>query len=180
MLAGERLATPEACAGFVAEIPADLKVRADADQLFRVLSNLVRNAAQAIEAAGHNGRVTVAAREAAGQTEIRVTDTGPGLPQKARDNLFQPFRGGVRQGGSGLGLVIAAELVRGHGGTLALEQTGSGGTVFRIVLPAPRARAPRMASGRLLRPVGREAISSLLTVVCAIWNYMERVWNPYG
>ena len=66
-------------------------------------------------------------------------DTGPGLPQKARDNLFQPFRGSVRQGGSGLGLVIAAELVKGHGGTLALEETGPRGSTFRISLPAPGA-----------------------------------------
>jgi signal transduction histidine kinase len=102
-----------------------------------VLSNLVRNAAQAIDAAGSDGRVTVTARNGPGQTEIRVADTGPGLPQKARDNLFQPFRGAVRQGGSGLGLVIAAELVRGHGGSLALQETGPAGTVFRILLPAP-------------------------------------------
>jgi signal transduction histidine kinase len=81
----------------------------------------------------------VTARNTGNTTEISVADTGPGLPQKARDNLFQPFRGGVREGGAGLGLVIAAELVRGHGGTLALAETGSAGTVFRIVLPAPRA-----------------------------------------
>ena len=77
---------------------------------------------------------------------IRVADTGPGLPQKARDNLFQPFRGGVRQGGTGLGLVIAAELVKGHGGTLALEETGSKGSVFRIALPAAAAAAPVRAA----------------------------------
>ncbi len=64
-------------------------------------------------------------------------DTGPGLPLKARENLFQPFRGGVRQGGTGLGLVIAAEIVRGHGGSLDLEETGAKGSTFRIALPAP-------------------------------------------
>jgi signal transduction histidine kinase len=122
---------------FAAEVAEGLCVRADSDQLFRVLSNLVRNAAQAIDAAGHPGSVTVRATEADGRSEIRVIDTGPGLPQRARDNLFQPFRGGVRQGGTGLGLVIAAELVRGHGGTLALEQTGARGSIFRISLPAP-------------------------------------------
>jgi len=102
-----------------------------------VLSNLVRNAAQAIEASGSKGSVTVAAGEAEGRTLIRVSDTGPGLPQRARENLFQPFRGSVRQGGSGLGLVIAADLVKGHGGTLALEETGSRGSTFRISLPGP-------------------------------------------
>jgi signal transduction histidine kinase len=139
VLANEREAAAPGCASLLAEIPDGLAVRADSDQLYRVLSNLVRNAAQAIEAAGSEGGITVSAREEAGQTVIRVADTGPGLPQKARDNLFQPFRGGVRQGGAGLGLVIAAELVKGHGGTLALEETGSRGSVFRIALPAPRA-----------------------------------------
>ena len=114
-----------------------MRVRADSDQLFRVLSNLVRNAAQAIEAAGAPGRIVIRARETAGRSEIRVVDTGPGLPLKARENLFQPFRGGVRQGGTGLGLVIAAEIVRGHGGSLDLEETGAKGSTFRIALPAP-------------------------------------------
>jgi signal transduction histidine kinase len=122
---------------FASTLPEGLCVRADADQLFRVLSNLVRNAAQAIEVSGRPGSVTLSAAEVGENSEIRVIDTGPGLPQKARDNLFQPFRGSSRQGGAGLGLVIAAELVRGHGGTLALEETGPKGSTFRVVLPAP-------------------------------------------
>jgi len=137
VLENERAAAPATCTGFEAEVPATMQVRADADQLFRVLSNLVRNAVQAIGVARATGRVTVRAVEAAGRSEIRVIDTGPGLPQKARENLFQPFRGGVRQGGTGLGLVIAAEIIRGHGGTLDLEETGAKGSTFRISLPAP-------------------------------------------
>ena len=82
-----------------------------------------------------------------------MRDTGPGLPQQARDNLFQPFRGGVRQGGSGLGLVIAAELVKGHGGTLALEETGPRGSVVPhraagAVRAAAEARASSASRGR--------------------------------
>lgn len=138
VLENERQAATPACTiDFVADVPEALTVRADADQLFRVLSNLVRNAAQAIEAGGRAGVVSVRAREPEGRSEIRVSDTGPGLPQKARDNLFQPFRGSVRQGGAGLGLVIAAELVKGHGGALTLEETGPRGSTFRISLPAP-------------------------------------------
>jgi len=112
-----------------------LVVRADPEQMFRVLSNLVRNAIQAIEASGAPGAVTVAAFAQAGRCEILVQDTGPGLPPKARENLFQAFRGGARRGGSGLGLAIAAELVRGHGGELTLQETGPDGTTFRLVLP---------------------------------------------
>jgi signal transduction histidine kinase len=140
VLENERAAAAKAgCAGFASEVPPGLIVRADPDQLFRVLSNLVRNAAQAIEAGGRPGAVTVTASAVGDRTEIRVRDSGPGLPQKARDNLFQPFRGSGRPGGSGLGLVIAADLVRGHGGTLVLEETGPRGSTFRISLPAPGA-----------------------------------------
>jgi hypothetical protein len=114
------------------------QVLGDTDQLFRVLSNLVRNAAQAIDASGSPGTVTVGASEAEGTTFIRVTDTGPGLPPMARENLFQPFKGGTRQGGAGLGLVIADEIVRGHGGTLSLEVSDEKGTTFVIALPAPK------------------------------------------
>lgn len=121
------------------ELPPGLVARADADQLFRVLTNLVRNAAQAIDAAGRVGKVTVTAAYHGERLEIRVADTGPGLPAKAQENLFQPFRGGARQGGAGLGLVIAAELVRGHGGVLTLERSGPEGAAFRVSLPAPRA-----------------------------------------
>jgi signal transduction histidine kinase len=141
VLENEGAAAPARCAGFEAEVPERMTVRADADQLFRVLSNLVRNAAQAIEASGASGRVTIRAAEAGGRSEIRVIDTGPGLPLKAREHLFQPFRGGVRQGGTGLGLVIAAEIVRGHGGSLDLEETGARGSTFRISLPAPPPKA---------------------------------------
>ncbi len=125
----------------VSEVPPDLRARADADQLFRVLTNLVRNAAQAIDATGRPGRVTVTAGIEADRLILRIADSGPGLPTKAQENLFQPFRGGARLGGSGLGLVIAAELVKGHGGTLTLERTGPDGAVFHVSLPnAPNGR----------------------------------------
>ncbi len=132
----ERLAAGEgAPVRFVAAVPPDLVAEADREQIFRVLANLVRNAGQAIGASGNPGEVRIEAQGIETGVEIRVTDTGPGLPQKARENLFQPFLGGARRGGSGLGLAIAADLVRGHGGTLELVGTGPAGTTFRIVLP---------------------------------------------
>ncbi len=120
---------------FVNEVPQGLTLRADGEQLYRVLTNIVRNARQAIEATGKPGSVTVAASEDDGAWRITVADTGPGLPPKARDNLFRAFQGGARKGGSGLGLAIAAELVRGHGGRLDLRCTDASGTVFAIELP---------------------------------------------
>ncbi|MEM8571668.1 MAG: HAMP domain-containing sensor histidine kinase [Pseudomonadota bacterium] len=123
------------------EVPEDMFVGADLEQLFRVLSNLVRNSAQAIVASGKPGRVSVEGSEADGRSFIRVVDSGPGLPEKAKENLFRPFQGGARQGGNGLGLVIADEIVRGHGGTLMLEVSDENGTVFAISLPALRSAA---------------------------------------
>ncbi len=140
------LSVPEGVT-LIANIPDGFTLEGDADQIFRVLTNLVRNAVQAIEATGRPGEVRIAA-SCDGAPEITISDTGPGLPAKARENLFQPFRGGVRQGGAGLGLVIASELVKGHGGTLDLAATGPEGTTFRIALPAPHAARPRAVAAR--------------------------------
>ena len=120
---------------FLLDIPPTLTLRADPEQLFRVLANLARNARQAIEATGEPGTVEIAAIAQDDAVVIRVIDTGPGLPPRARENLFAAFQGGARKGGTGLGLVIAAELVRGHGGKLELVRSDAGGTEFRILLP---------------------------------------------
>ena len=130
----ERLASNGKIA-FDESIPPNMFVRADPEQLYRVLSNLVRNARQAIEATGREGSISMTAEETEHAWCIVVNDTGPGLPPKAQEHLFQPFQGGARKGGSGLGLAIAAELIRGHGGALTLKETGAEGTVFEIVLP---------------------------------------------
>lgn len=116
----------------------DFQIDADSDQLLRVLSNLSRNAVQAMaddRDAALVRRLTIAASRAGGVSRILVEDTGPGLPQKARDNLFTAFRGSARSGGTGLGLAIANELVRAHGGSLELVESRSGHTVFSITIP---------------------------------------------
>ncbi|AVO38039.1 sensor histidine kinase [Pukyongiella litopenaei] len=135
VIENETLTADETHVEFRRDIPPQMTLRADSEQLFRVILNLVRNAHQAIAATGRPGQVTVSAREDDDNWVVTVADTGPGLPDKARDHLFQPFQGGVRKGGSGLGLAIAADLVRGHGGTLDLRSTGPDGTVFEIRLP---------------------------------------------
>lgn len=135
VIEGERLAVESDRIEFVSEIPPQMSIRADPEQMFRVILNLVRNARQAIAATGKPGTVTVSAREDDTDWWITISDTGPGLPSKAVAHLFTPFQGGARKGGSGLGLAISAELVRGHGGTLTLGQTGEDGTDFDIRLP---------------------------------------------
>jgi signal transduction histidine kinase len=135
VLDGERLAAGEYELSFLEDIPGNPMIRADAEQLYRVLSNLVRNARHAIMATGKPGEISIHAHEDDAQWWITVADTGPGLPQRAREHLFQAFQGGVSKGGAGLGLVIAAELVRGHGGRLELGRTDETGTEFVICLP---------------------------------------------
>ncbi len=132
---GERLAVGEADISFAEEVPGGMVVRADPEQLFRVIANLVRNARQALEARGEGGEISISGAETPENWLIRVADTGPGLPPKAQEHLFMPFHGAAKKGGSGLGLAIAAELVRGHGGRLSLAETGPSGTTFEIVLP---------------------------------------------
>jgi hypothetical protein len=135
VIESERLATGDAPVSYAEDVPAGLTLRADSEQLYRVLANLVRNARQAIVASGEEGEICVAASEDEEGWTIRVTDTGPGLPPKAQEHLFQPFQGGTRKGGTGLGLAISMDLVRGHGGRLRLDRTGPEGTVFTIRLP---------------------------------------------
>ena len=131
---GEGLAHDSAVACLI-DVPEDLRVMADGEQLFRILSNLVRNARQAIEAKADSGTIEISVSETAAEWCIRVGDTGPGLPAKAREHLFEAFQGGARKGGIGLGLAIAAELVRGHGGRLELGRSDAEGTEFLIHLP---------------------------------------------
>ena len=119
----------------VNDVPDDLELCADAEQMFRVVVNIVRNARQAIENSGQSGEVRVSASQTLNETRIELRDTGPGLPKKARDNLFRAFEGGTRRDGSGLGLSIAQELVRGHGGKLEMLETNERGTAFSITLP---------------------------------------------
>lgn len=135
VVASEQLAVADSCVEIVNNVPQDLIARADPEQMFRVLMNLVRNARQALVASGNSGRITISGCTQDTNWCVEVRDTGPGLPPKARENLFTPFQGGVRKGGSGLGLAISQELVRGHGGDLALTETGPQGTTFEIRLP---------------------------------------------
>lgn len=123
----------------IGAVPPGTTVLADHDLLYRILANLVRNALEAMQAAapppdGH--RLVIAIGRSTGdEVAIRVEDTGPGLPPKAAAHLFEPFTGSARPGGTGLGLVIARELARAHGGDLTLDRTGPEGTRFTLHLP---------------------------------------------
>lgn len=113
------------------------EIDADPDQLFRILVNLLRNSVQALDASPELSlvrRITVSAERLGSVMRLRIADTGPGVPERLRDEIFRPFHGSMRRGGSGLGLAIAAELVKAHSGTIALLDEAPG-TTFEIEIP---------------------------------------------
>ena len=120
----------------VNEVGKDCVAMVDPEHLFRILSNLCRNAGQAIESSGRGGAVTISSDPAGGDIELRIVDDGPGIPKKAMEGLFQPFVGSVSRGGTGLGLAIAQELAVANGGVLSLVSSTTDGTVFALKLPA--------------------------------------------
>ncbi len=127
----------DASLAWINAIERGLTIDADPDHLFRVLLNLVRNAAQALESRPNSDaslQIRITGRREGTVAIIEVSDTGPGVPEKAREHLFEAFQTSGRPGGSGLGLAIAAELVRAHGGDIHLVE-GTIGATFRIAIP---------------------------------------------
>lgn len=127
----------------VRALPARFTVLADADQLHRILVNLMRNARQAIEADSTRGPdrqgrgvLRVSAVREDGFDVIRIADDGPGVPERLAARLFEPFVSGRASDGTGLGLTISRELAAGHGGDLRLAETGAEGSVFEVRLPS--------------------------------------------
>ena len=121
-------------------VPAGLVVSADRLQLFRAIQNVARNA---VEAMPGGGRLRIHAAAFGDCVEIDIADDGPGVPERARAGLFEPFAGSARPGGVGLGLAIARENMRMHGGDIALASNGPRGARFRLALP--RRGAPAAA-----------------------------------
>jgi signal transduction histidine kinase len=129
---------PESGIAFISAVERGLRVDADADQLFRVLLNLSRNAMQALEDRTPNDpardQIRLTGRREGAVVVMEMSDTGPGVSEKARAHLFEAFHASTKAGGTGLGLAIAAELVRAHGGDIHLVD-GTLGATFRITIP---------------------------------------------
>jgi signal transduction histidine kinase len=123
---------------WIVSVERGLTMEADHDQMFRVLVNVARNAVQALDARGvrdpARDQIRITGRREGSVVVIEVSDTGPGVSERARDHMFQAFQGSTRAGGVGLGLAIAAELVRAHGGEIRLVP-GTIGATFSITIP---------------------------------------------
>jgi signal transduction histidine kinase len=123
---------------WIVAVERGLTVDADHDQLFRILVNVARNSVQALEMRGARDpardQIRITGRREGSIAMIEISDTGPGIPPKARAHLFEAFQGSTRSGGTGLGLAIAAELAAAHGGEIRLVE-GTIGATFRITIP---------------------------------------------
>ncbi len=123
---------------FYNDVPRDVKIDADREHIFRILTNLMRNSAEALmdkvaQGLG-DGEVRISSWRDDDLVYIDVADNGPGVPDKAREHLFEAFQGSVKAGGIGLGLAIASELARAHGGRVELLESDTGAH-FCIVIP---------------------------------------------
>lgn len=103
----------------------------DADQIRQVVWNVMINAIQVL---GGKGTVTVRSGKADGAGWFAIADTGPGIPESIRADLFKPFRT-TKQQGTGLGLAIAERIVKSHGGRIDVETRVGHGTTFTVILP---------------------------------------------
>jgi signal transduction histidine kinase/putative methionine-R-sulfoxide reductase with GAF domain len=135
------------------ELDVDTKAvaRFDEARVARAIHNLARNAIEAMAERG--GRLTISAGMQGQHLEIRVSDTGPGVPEEIEGRLFQSFVTARKQGGTGLGLAIVKKIVDEHGGTVEVESSGRGAS-FTLRLPQPGdpkpdrpSEAPKAARG---------------------------------
>ena len=131
VLAGE---PPDTTVVFENAVDPLLLIDADREQLYRILLNVIRNAADAVKDREYGNVKVIAAREG-NAVAIRICDNGRGIPDAMQPKLFQPFAFSTRSAGTGLGLAIARDLARAHGGDVVLESTGGSGTCFRIDIP---------------------------------------------
>ncbi|MEP0235956.1 HAMP domain-containing sensor histidine kinase [Roseibium sp.] len=125
---------------FENRVDGSVEIDADPEQIFRVLLNLCRNAVQALEGERDETlvrRIVLEAERRGDCVHIIVSDTGPGIPANIKKALFKAFHSGSKAGGVGLGLAIAAELLKAHGGEISLDDEGQG-TCFRIQMPDRR------------------------------------------
>jgi signal transduction histidine kinase len=119
-----------------------LTVRADALRLDEVLYNLIGNA---IKYAPEAGFISLGAFRESGTVRILVEDTGPGIPIPERERIFERFYRTDKSraqdsGGRGLGLSIAYEIVKAHGGSIGIEDSWLGGSAFIVTIPSAGTR----------------------------------------
>jgi signal transduction histidine kinase/putative methionine-R-sulfoxide reductase with GAF domain len=126
----------------VTQVDTKVVARFDEARVARAIHNLARNAVEAMGDGG--GKLGISAGMEADELVIRVSDTGPGIPDEVKDRLFQSFVTSGKQGGTGLGLAIVKKILEEHGGSVRVESSSRGAT-FELRLPQRRAEDPGSA-----------------------------------
>lgn len=118
----------------------------DPKKIERAIYNLLLNACQASRLSGETGEVSVDVSESPSEINIRVSDSGPGVPLSIRNNLFDPFVSADKENGIGIGLTIVMTIAKEHGGNIILESSEPGRTVFRLSLSRTAAQTQKVVT----------------------------------
>lgn len=148
----QEVANPQINYGLTTEIDGPLMVEADRHQLGQAVTNILKNAAEAIEARAANaepdyrGRIGVEVAEDAKFIVIAISDNGIGLPQD-RERIVEPYVT-TREKGTGLGLAIVNKIVEEHGGEMNFSSIEEGGTRVTLKIARDPHRGPGMGEER--------------------------------
>ena len=154
----QRTSTPEI--HFDVDVPASVRLACDARQISQALINLLKNAAESIQARdpeAPTGEIAVRVRETATQTTLVVEDNGRGLPQEGRERLAEPYVT-TRVKGTGLGLAIVKKIMEDHGGELVLEDREEGGARVALVFNRGEPRSAGRVSGKEMGATEKAAV----------------------
>jgi nitrogen fixation/metabolism regulation signal transduction histidine kinase len=125
-------------AGIVLELTPEIPdLDLDSEQMRRVLINLIENG---LEAAGQRGRIVIQTESHANAVKLLVVDSGPGVPERDRERIFQPHVSS-KQSGMGMGLAEVRSIVESHGGQIVAAGAPGGGAQFEVTLPVPKERS---------------------------------------
>ena len=117
-------------------LPPEYSFTIDIDQMTQVVINLITNAAQAINmkagTSKREKRIEIIVSGSTTETQIEVSDTGPGISPENREKVFIPFFS-THKNGSGIGLAIVRQIIRTHNGSISVKSSSSG-TTFTVIL----------------------------------------------
>jgi signal transduction histidine kinase len=116
---------------FSSEIKISNKIMMDRSRILRVLNNLVKNA---VEAMPNGGSIKIIGEKVENQTELKVIDTGNGIPENKLNNIFRPFQS-TKEKGMGLGLPYCKDTMEQHGGNISVSSVFGKGTTFTLYFP---------------------------------------------
>jgi signal transduction histidine kinase len=115
------------------KVESDIKVKVDKKAFYQACLQIAKNACDAM---GESGNIYITAKRSGDLINIEFRDTGPGIPDELKTEIFQPFLSFNKENGTGLGLSIAQKIIRDHGGELTVESSPGEGATFIISLPS--------------------------------------------